>query len=197
MGPISVVLLVAFVIICALSVLLVLVQDQDNSGMGGMLGGGNSAAFGAHSASVLTKATAVLVALFFVVVFALAFANKKSAKGHSDTLSEAAKTMNIQGDASKDASAADWWKENTESKEAPASTVENNAVESTSSDSNAVENTSAEAASEVAPVENTAAEPTAEVVAEPVVETAATEAPVSEESAAVVETVAPAEAAAN
>ncbi|MBR4374490.1 MAG: preprotein translocase subunit SecG [Treponema sp.] len=183
MGPISVVLLVAFVIICALSVLLVLVQDQDNSGMGGMLGGGNSAAFGAHSASVLTKATAVLVALFFVVVFALAFANKKSAKGHSDTLSEAAKTMNIQGDASKDASAADWWKENTESKEAPASTVENNAVESTSSDSNAVE--------------NTAAEPTAEVVAEPAVEAAATEAPVSEKSAAVVETVAPAEAAAN
>ncbi len=181
MGPISVVLLVAFVIICALSVLLVLVQDQDNSGMGGMLGGGNSAAFGAHSASVLTKATAVLVALFFVVVFALAFANKKSAKGHSDTLSEAAKTMNIQGDASKDASAADWWKENTESKEAPASTVENNAVESTSSDSNAVE--------------NTAAEPTAEVVAEPAVEAAATEAPVSEKSAAVVETVAPAEAA--
>ena len=187
MGAISIVLLVAFVIICALSVLLVLVQDQDNSGMGGMLGGGNSAAFGAHSASVLTKATAVLVALFFVVVFALAFANKKSAKGHSDTLSEAAKTMNIQGDASKDASAADWWKENTESKEAPASTVENNAVE----------NTSAEAASEVAPVENTAAEPTAEVVAEPAVEAATTEAPVSEESAAVVETVAPAEAAAN
>ena len=45
MGAIGAVLLVAFVIICVLSVLLVLVQEPDNSGMGGMLGGGNSAAF--------------------------------------------------------------------------------------------------------------------------------------------------------
>ena len=52
--------------------LLVLVQDQDNSGMGGLLGGGNSTAFGSHSASVLTKATVVLVVLFFVVTFAIA-----------------------------------------------------------------------------------------------------------------------------
>ena len=66
------VLIVAFVIICVLLVLLVLVQDQDNSGMGGLLGGGNSAAFGSHSASVLTKATVVFVVLFFVVTFAIA-----------------------------------------------------------------------------------------------------------------------------
>lgn len=66
------VLIVAFVIICVLLVLLVLVQDQDNSGMGGLLGGGNSAAFGSHSASVLTKATVVFVVLFFVITFAIA-----------------------------------------------------------------------------------------------------------------------------
>lgn len=66
------VLLVAFVIICVFLVLLVLVQDQDNSGMGGLLGGGNSAAFGSHSASVLTKATVLFVILFFIVTFAIA-----------------------------------------------------------------------------------------------------------------------------
>ena len=111
MGAISIVLLVAFVIVCVFLVLLVLVQDQDNSGMGGMLGGGNSAAFGAHSASVLTKATGVFVALFFIVVFALAFANRKSSRSHIDDLSEAAKSMNIQSDAAAGASASDWWKE--------------------------------------------------------------------------------------
>ena len=76
MGAISAVLLVAFVIICVLSVLLVLVQEPDNSGMGGMLGGGNSAAFGSHSASVLTKTTVVFVILFLLLTFLLALLNK-------------------------------------------------------------------------------------------------------------------------
>ena len=113
MGAISIVLLVAFVIVCVLSILLVLVQDQDNSGMGGMFGGGNSAAFGSHSASVLTKTTGVLVALFFVTAFALAFINRKTSS--SDDLSEAARSMNIQADGTE-GSAADWF----EKKEEPA-----------------------------------------------------------------------------
>ncbi len=72
------ILLVAFVIICILLVLLVLAQEPENSGMGGLLGGGNSMAFGAHSASVLTKLTVVFVVLFFVATFGIAkvFSNK-------------------------------------------------------------------------------------------------------------------------
>ena len=65
MGAIGVILLVAFVIVCVLLVLLVLVQDENRGGMGGLLGGGQSIAFGAHSATVLTKATVVLTILFF------------------------------------------------------------------------------------------------------------------------------------
>ena len=77
MGTIGVVLLVIFIIVCVLLVLLVSIQDDGENGMGGLLGGRGTAAFGAHSASVLTKATAVLVAMFFALTIALALVNKK------------------------------------------------------------------------------------------------------------------------
>jgi len=108
MGAIGVVLLVAFVIICVISVLLILVQNQDNSGMGSMLGGGNSTAFGSHSASVLTKTTITFVVLFFVVAFSLALINKKSST--ADDLAETAKSMNINSEMSSEKT-SDWWKE--------------------------------------------------------------------------------------
>ena len=76
MGIIRTVLLVAFIIICVFLVLMVLVQNEDNNGMGSPFGGGQSAAFGSHSASVLTKTTGVFVALFFVLAFCLALLNK-------------------------------------------------------------------------------------------------------------------------
>ena len=56
MGVVRTILLVAFVIICVLLVLLVLVQNEDNNGMGSAFGGGQSAAFGAHSASEIGRA---------------------------------------------------------------------------------------------------------------------------------------------
>lgn len=77
MGTVGVVLLVFFIIVCALLILLVAIQDDGENGMGGLLGGRGTAAFGSHSASVLTKATCVLVVLFFVLAFALALVNKK------------------------------------------------------------------------------------------------------------------------
>ena len=77
MSAIGIILLVAFVIVCVFLVLLVLVQDDGQSGMGGLLGGRGTAAFGSHSASVLTKTTTVLVALFFVITIVLALLNKK------------------------------------------------------------------------------------------------------------------------
>lgn len=117
MGAISVVLLVAFVIICVLSILLVLVQEPDNSGMGGMLGGGNSQAFGSHSASVLTKTTVVFVILFFILTFLLALLNK-GAKLNND-LSDVAAESGLVSDSKSDAAAADWWKKVEEAPAAP------------------------------------------------------------------------------
>lgn len=116
------VLLVAFVIICVLLVLLVLVQDQDNSGMGGLLGGGNSAAFGSHSASVLTKATVVFVVLFFVVTFAIAkMLPTKSDSTDADLLSAAEAAGKVEAAAETTLpkeSDGKWWNESE--KEVPA-----------------------------------------------------------------------------
>lgn len=76
MGIIKTILLVAFVIISILLILLVLIQNENSNGMGTAFGGGQSAAFGSHSASVLTKTTGVLVGLFLLAVFLLAFLNR-------------------------------------------------------------------------------------------------------------------------
>ncbi len=79
MGVIGIILLVAFVIICILLVCIVLVQNDAGGGMGGLLGGGNSMAFGSRSGNVLTKTTYILVTLFFAATFVLAFINKAPA----------------------------------------------------------------------------------------------------------------------
>ena len=79
MSTVGLILLIAFVVVSVLLILLVLVQDDGKNGMGGLLGGRGTAAFGSHSASVLTKATAVFVVLFFVLAFFLALLNKKPA----------------------------------------------------------------------------------------------------------------------
>ena len=76
MGVVGIILLVVFVIVCILMVAIVLVQDEDGNGLGGLLGGSSSMTFGSRSSSVLTKTTYVLVVLFFLISFALAFVNK-------------------------------------------------------------------------------------------------------------------------
>lgn len=112
------VLLVAFVVICILLILLVLVQDQDNSGMGGLLGGGNSAAFGSHSASVLTKATVVFVVLFFVVTFAIAkILPAKFDSSDADILSAAEAAGKVEASTQSvvpEASDSKWWNQKDE-----------------------------------------------------------------------------------
>lgn len=78
MSTLGLVLLVAFIIVCVLLVLLIVVQDDGENGMGGLLGGRGTAAFGSHSASVLTKTTRVFVFLFFGLAVGLAFVTKQS-----------------------------------------------------------------------------------------------------------------------
>ena len=105
MGTIGVVLLVFFVIVCLLLVLLVSIQDDGENGMG-LLGGRGTAAFGSHSASVLTKTTFVLVFLFFALSFALAMVNKKP-KIANDLVTVAAEAT----EETTESAAAEWWAE--------------------------------------------------------------------------------------
>lgn len=76
MGVIGVILLVIFVIVCLILIALVLLQNSDGDGLGGLFAGGSNSAFGSRSASVLTKITYGAVTLFFVTAFFLALINK-------------------------------------------------------------------------------------------------------------------------
>ena len=76
MGLIGVILLVIFVLVCIFLIALVLLQNSDGDGLGGLFGGGSNSAFGSRSASVLTKVTYVTVFLFFLVAFFLALVNR-------------------------------------------------------------------------------------------------------------------------
>lgn len=76
MGTIGIILLVVFIIVSLLLIGIVLIQNEEGGGMGGLFGGSGSSTFGSRSQTVITKATYVLVTLFFVISFTLAFMNK-------------------------------------------------------------------------------------------------------------------------
>lgn len=99
MAIISIALLVVFVLVCLLIVSLVLIQNEEGDTLGGIFAGGSNSAFGSRSASVLTKATYVVVTLFFVTAFFLAFVNKSP----SDKGIENAARIESAG------SSTEWW----------------------------------------------------------------------------------------
>ena len=107
MGVIGTVLLVCFVIVCLFLVLLVSIQDDGENGMGGLMGGRGTAAFGSHSASVLTKTTFVLVFLFFALSFGLAMVNKKP-KLEKDLVPV---TSVESTESTTETATGDWWAE--------------------------------------------------------------------------------------
>ena len=121
MGTIGVVLLVFFIIVCVLLVLLVSIQSDNEDGMGGLLGGRGTAAFGSHSASVLTKATAVMVVLFFILTLSLALINKKP---KTDKFVDSIAEEEIADETT--AAGAEWWKD---AEEPAADTVTEEAAE--------------------------------------------------------------------
>lgn len=100
MTGLSIVLLVLFVIICAIIIFLVLLQNEEGDSLGGLFAGGSNSAFGAKSGNVLTKATYTFVALFFITAFLLAFMNKRPS---DRSLSEEA----VQKQAE---TSTEWWK---------------------------------------------------------------------------------------
>ena len=99
---------------------MVSVQDNGENGMGGLFGGRGSTAFGSHSASVLTKATAVFVVLFFVLAFALALVNKKPAIDKELMVEETSTEAPAEEAPAEEATtteSSDWW-EDSDSKDA-------------------------------------------------------------------------------
>ena len=76
MSVFGIVLLVFFVIIAILLILLVLAQNEEGDSLGGIFAGGSGSAFGSRTGNVLTRATSVLGALFLIISFGLALANR-------------------------------------------------------------------------------------------------------------------------
>lgn len=109
MGFISVLLLIVFVIVCIFIIALVLFQNEEGDGLGGLLSMGSNSAFGSRSANVLTKATYVLVTLFFVTAFFLALVHKSPTdKGLEDA---AIKEQAVES--------TEWWNEQVPAQELP------------------------------------------------------------------------------
>jgi preprotein translocase subunit SecG len=76
MGLLSIVLLVIFAIGAVLMILVIMLQDDQGEGIGGLFGGGSSSAFGSRSGNILTRFTTILAAIFIVGAFALAWLNR-------------------------------------------------------------------------------------------------------------------------
>lgn len=69
-------LIVIFVISAILLTTVILLQDDQGEGIGGLFGGGSGTAFGSRTGNVLTKFTSVLAAIFLVTAFAVAWLNR-------------------------------------------------------------------------------------------------------------------------
>ena len=78
MAILSILLLVIFLIACIFLVVMVLVQDEQGEGIGGIFGGGSSTPFGSRSGNVLTRFTSILAAVFLLTSFGLAWVNRTS-----------------------------------------------------------------------------------------------------------------------
>lgn len=115
----KVALIVLFAIISVILILLVIVQNDEGGGLGGLLSGSGTAAFGSHSSSVLNKATFVLVALFFVVALLIARFNKAPAVrdvNSTEAIEQIEEKQNTEG-------FDDWYKEEVPTVEATESSM--------------------------------------------------------------------------
>ena len=101
MGLLSVVLLIVFAVASLLLIGIILIQDEQGEGLGGLFGGGGGASFGSRSGNILTKATSILGAVFLVGAFTLAWLNKTPEAG--DVLGAARRG------AATEQSVESWW----------------------------------------------------------------------------------------
>jgi len=114
MAIISIILLIVFVISALLLMGVVLIQDEQGEGLGGIFGGGSATPFGTRSGNILTKITSVLGAIFILTSLGLAWTSRTPETG------------DVVGAARRQETSAerplDWWKtdaqsENTESQQ--------------------------------------------------------------------------------
>jgi len=97
---------VIFAIAALLMILVIMLQDDQGEGIGGLFGGGSSSAFGSRSGNILTRFTSILGAIFIVGAFALAWLNRTP---ESTDIVEKARLEQMQ-----ETENSDWWVERIE-----------------------------------------------------------------------------------
>ncbi|GAB4366762.1 MAG: hypothetical protein Kow009_03560 [Spirochaetales bacterium] len=98
---VSGILIVLFVLSALLLVAVVLVQDEQGEGLGGLFGGGSGTPFGSRSGNVLTRITSILGAIFILTAFGLAWINRTPESG--DVIGAARRQESTQ-------TGVEWWK---------------------------------------------------------------------------------------
>lgn len=71
MAVLSVILLILFCIVSVLLMGVILLQDDQGDGLGGIFGGSNNSSVGLQSGNILTRFTGILAVLFFVLSLSL------------------------------------------------------------------------------------------------------------------------------
>jgi preprotein translocase subunit SecG len=102
MGIIGILLLVIFVASSLLLIAMILIQDDQGEGLGGIFGGGSGTPFGSRSGNVLTRFTTILGAVFLLTSLGLAWTNRTVA---TDDVVGTARRIQTTGE-----NKVDWWK---------------------------------------------------------------------------------------
>lgn len=76
MEIIGILLMAIFVISAILMIVLIMLQDDQGEGLGGLFGGGSSTPFGSRSGNVLTRATSIFAVVFLFAIVGLALINR-------------------------------------------------------------------------------------------------------------------------
>jgi len=101
MGFLAIMLLIIFIITAIFLILMVMIQDEQGEGLGGIFGGSSNTTLGARSGNILTRATSILGALFIITAFGLAWVNRTPESG--DVIGAA------QAEAGEQS--VEWWNE--------------------------------------------------------------------------------------
>ncbi|AEC01702.1 preprotein translocase subunit SecG [Parasphaerochaeta coccoides] len=117
MVVLSIILTVFFVIASVVLVILVGLQSEGGTGLGGIFGGGSDTAFGAKSNSVVTRITAIVAASFMVLALVVALLNKSSSRDY------VLETLPVQPAVASEV-VEEWWNAAPPAPEAALSVVE-------------------------------------------------------------------------
>ena len=106
MGLFSIILLVIFALAALIMILVIMLQDDQGEGLGGLFGGGSTTPFGSRSGNILTRFTYILGAIFIVGALALAWLNRSP---ETTDIVEKARLERVQK-----AEESNWWVERIE-----------------------------------------------------------------------------------